>query len=207
MDTALRSSPSQSLVFEPDEDELREQAATAGRGPRRLVAGIRLAAEARLARRRGPVEHEAEAEAPGPDPPVAKRSRAVPATTTRAPAPDPQTRPRTRRRSTTFLTTTNLCDARTAAAEARRLDAARSERRLMGQEDAAWEIWSQSEPEWDGGSSLATLDEAHRLAAHIRARKGWRRRASLALDRWAEREVAFGTRLDRALPGGRPDRP
>ncbi len=76
----------------------------------------------------------------------------------------------------------------------------------MGEEDAAWDVWARSEPQWDDDSSLAALDADHRLTAHIRARKGWRRRASLALDRWAEREVAFGSRLDRALPGRRPVR-
>jgi len=214
METSFRSRPSQPFVFEPDEDELREQAATTGRGPRRLMAGVRLVAEARLTRRRGRIEDEA-AQACEPPP---RGTRQVPtgavAVPTRVdpvpPIADPQPRPggrrrtRTRSRPRAYLTTTILCDARSTAARARRFDAARSEGQLMGEEDAAWEVWARSGPEWDGHDSLATLDEAHRLTAHLRVRSDWRRRVGLALDRWAEREVAFATRLDRVLPRRRP---
>ena len=56
-------------VFEPDEDELMEEAATSGRGPRRLMARMVLARDARKALRR-PQWDEA------PSPPAARKQPA-----------------------------------------------------------------------------------------------------------------------------------
>ena len=174
-------------VFEPDEDELTEEIATAGRGPRRLVARAKLARDARRAHRgpkwdsplpaapprpARPPEPVVDAVAPKPAPaprPVAAPKPAV------APKPAPAPRPvRVPKPAVPPVAATEAATKPVAASPAPSADPDR---------------WVTSGPALTEESMQLDLDREN----------VWRRRFNDFLDRWAASEVAVAQRLDQSL--------
>ena len=81
-------------IFEPDDDELMEEMATSGHGPRRLMARAQLARDARRAKRRPEWDAAEPVRAPGPiaKPAAAPAAKPAPAPVAK-PAPAPAAKP------------------------------------------------------------------------------------------------------------------
>ena len=177
-------------VFEPDEDELTEEIATSGHGPRRLVARAKIARDARRAKRRpewdaAPMRRSA-VPAPAPAAPAREPVAARAAEPTRqvepAPAPDEKPEPAERPARAEKPVRAPAPAPKPAPAPVRAPAPAMAQAR---DEDT----WVTSGP--------ALTEESMRL--DLERESVWRRRINDFLDRWAAKEVAAQHRLDHSI--------
>lgn len=169
-------------VFEPDEDELLEEAATSGHGPRRLMARMVLARDARKALRRPQWDEAPSPARARPEPTPAARMEATPRATPAQPAPQPA-----RRRTPVEPEAAAAAKAPAATPEPAAKPADTPPREPAIPKDR-WSAWATSGPSMDEQTMRHDLD-----------RDGWRRRIDTFLDRWAAAEVAVAARLDRSI--------
>lgn len=186
-------------VFEPDEDELTEETATSGRGPRRAMARAKIARDARRAKRRpewdAPVRRSA---APAPDAPAAEQV-AQPATepiaarepvAARAAEPTPQVEPEPApaEKPEPARLPARAKKPVPAPAPAPKPAPAPAPVAAMAQVSDE-DTWMTSGPALTEESMQLDLDRE----------SVWRRRLNTFLDRWAANEMAVAHRLDHSL--------
>ena len=206
-------------VFEPDEDELTEEIATSGRGPRRLVARAKIARDARRAKRRpewdAPARRSA-VPAPPASAPASEKAAAEPASEKAAPEPAAAraAEPTRQVESAPGPAEKPVPAEKPEPAEV----PARAEKPVPAPAPAPKPApvpvpamaQARDEDTWVT-SGPALTEESMRL--DLERESVWRRRINDFLDRWAAKEVAAQRRLDdsieqfmdRNLPKSIPD--